>query len=361
MKLEPNAGGSPRPAPKERKKPLDQVAETSQELRSDVLVPLQSSVRLSGGLAVARPELQGVTHRSQVESTLGQQVSPGLTRGLGITGGALGGVVGVHRVLDGVRKQDAPQVISGAAEMTTSATALASAGVIGGAAVLGPVGSVLLATRGLQALEEVDRDKRLAGAGDMVTASTLAARFLQAPLALSLGLGGLATGVAVLRGLSSLEKPDLRSQTRGLGELTSALGLTLVATGLAVGPGVAVMLAGAALPLLRRTGLRKYLDPAVRELALRTAPLAKRVRQSEERIDRALAPVTIPVKEAVKAVTQPLRPPLEKLSQQCLSLAQQSLAAFSQTRLAGWMEQGLEKVQQGVSRIPGIQSPPEEG
>ena len=307
---------------------LQTLSKAAGELKKDVVDPLRSSLNLS---AVESKSLKDVSlqTRGQIESAAGKNLSPALkgwTQGLGVTGGALGGVAGLSDMVGGLRDGDAPKTLAGAADVAVSASALATLGMIGGAAVLGPASTVLLGMRGLQRAQKDDRATNLAATSDLLTAGMFCAKMLPITAAIPIGLGIVATAVGLFRGLNSLKKgveaqdPGLRA--KGTGETLTALGVTLVASGVAIAPGIALMLGGAALPLLQRLKTTKSLiAPVVDKAAQALYPMSV---HSEAVLDK-VSPHLKPVKNALargKQLVEPVTRPLSKAGDMAFQVAQ---------------------------------------
>lgn len=326
---------------------MQALGEAAGELKSDVVDPLRSSLTLTGVDAVDLKVTSGHT-RGQIESAARQTLSPtvqGWTHGLGVTGGALGGVAGLSDVVTGLKEGDAPKTFSGATDVAVSASALASLGLIGGAAVLGPASTVLIGMRGLQNTQKDGRAAHLSAATDLLTAGMFCAKLLPVTAALPMALGFGATAVGLVKGLHSLkegvEKNDVKLRAKGTGETLTAMGVALVSTGVAMGPGIALMLGGVALPLLQRLKFaRKYVDKAVNWTAQKLYPMSLR---SEAMLDR-VAPLTEPAQKVVekgKTIVAPVTQPLKELGRKAFHLAQKGVRWATGSWVATKLDEGV--------------------
>lgn len=312
-------------------KNLQSLSKAAGELKRDVVDPLRSTLNLSGAETVSFKEAPLQT-RGQIESAAGKNLSPALkgwTQGLGVTGGALGGVAGLNEMVHGLRDGDAPKTLAGAADVAVSASALATLGMIGGAAVLGPASAALVGLRGLQRAQKDDRSTNLAATSDLLTAGMFCAKMLPVVAAVPVGLGIAATTVGLFRGLNSLKKgvesQDAGLRAKGTGETLTALGVTMVASGVAVAPGIALMLGGVALPLLQRLKTTKrWVAPAVDWAAQKLYPMSVR---SEAVLD-TVSPHLKPVKNALgrgKELAAPITRPLSRIGDKAFQLAQKGV------------------------------------
>jgi hypothetical protein len=342
---------------------VQELGKMAGELKKELVDPLRSSLTLSAAESV---QLKGGSFqtRSQIESVASQSLSPGLkefTRSLGVTGGALGGVAGLNEVVTGLRDGDAPKALSGAADVAASASALASLGMIGGAAVLGPASTVLIGMRGLQRSQKDDRASHLSATTDLLTAGMFCAKMLPVTAAVPIGLGLMATTVGLFRGLHSLKKGvetnDQRLRTQGTGETLTALGVTLVSTGVAVAPGIGLMLGGLALPLLQRTRPgRKVVNKAVDWTAQKLYPMSF---HSEAFLDKA-APVLQPVQAAYrkgKTLAEPVTKPLKKLGEKAFQVAQEGTRWLMGSWVMNLVEKPVSQVNKVLSALKDV--PPE--
>lgn len=340
-------------ADKDQLKNLQSLGKAAGELKTDVVDPLRSSLNLSGVESTSLKDVPRQT-RGQIESAAGKNLSPALkgwTQGLGVTGGALGGVAGLNEMVSGFRDGDAPKTLAGATDVAVSASALASLGMIGGAAVLGPASTVLVGMRGLQRAQKDDRATNLAATSDLLTAGMFCAKMLPITAAVPVGLGIAATSVGLFRGLNSLKKgvetedPGLRA--KGTGETLTALGVTLVASGVAIAPGIALMLGGVALPLLRRLKTTKrWVAPAIDWTAQGLYPMSVR---SEAVLDKA-SPHLKPVKKALvrgKNLLEPVTRPLAKVGNTAFHLAQKG----SRWAMNSWVVRATEEGVGHLNRV----------
>ena len=333
-------------AGKAQTKNLQTLSKAAGELKKDVVDPLRSSLNLSAVESTALKDVRLQT-RSQIESAAGKNLSPALkgwTQGLGVTGGALGGVAGLNEMVDGLRDGDAPKTLSGATDVAVSASALATLGMIGGAAVLGPASTVLIGMRGLQRAQKDDRGTNLAATSDLLTAGMFGAKLLPVGAAVPVGLGIAATAVGLFRGLNSLKKgvetQDSSLRARGTGETLTALGVTLVASGVAIAPGIALMLGGVALPLLQRLKTTKrFVAPVVDRVAQGLYPMSIR---SEAILDK-VSPHLKPVKASLargKEILQPVARPLSKVGDFAFQLAQKGARWVTESWVVRATEEG---------------------
>lgn len=348
-------------AEKGQAKNLQSLGKAAGELKKDVVDPLRSSLNLSGAESTSLKDAPLQT-RGQIESAAGKNLSPALkgwTQGLGVTGGALGGVAGLNEVLTGLRDGDAPKTLAGATDVAVSASALASLGMIGGAAVLGPASTVLIGMRGLQRAQKDDRATNLAATSDLLTAGMFCAKMLPVAAAIPVGLGIAATAVGMFRGLNSLKKgvetqdPGLRA--KGTGETLTALGVTLVASGVAIAPGIALMLGGVALPLLRRLKTTKqWVAPAIDKTAQALYPMSVR---SEAVLDK-VSPHLKPVKKALnrgKELLEPVTRPLAKVGDMAFQLAQKGSRWVMDSWVVRFTEEGVGQLNKVL--LPTDESP----
>lgn len=328
-------------------KNMQVLSEAAGELKSDVIDPLRSSLSLTGADAV---DLKAATvhTRGQIESAARQTLTPsvqGWTHGLGVTGGALGGMAGLSDVVTGLKEGDAPKTFSGATDVAVSASALATLGMIGGAAVLGPASTLLVGMRGLQGAQKDGRSAHLSAATDLLTAGMFCAKMLPVTAALPVVLGISATAVGLFKGLHSvkdgMEKNDVKLKAKGVGETLTALGVALVSTGVAMGPGIGLMLGGVALPLLRRFKMtRGLVDKAVNWTAQKLYPLSVR---SEAVLDRA-APILDPVQKVVakeKKVAEPVTRPVKAMGKKAFHIAQKAVRWVSGSWVVGKVDETI--------------------
>lgn len=355
------AGSAKTKADKGQNKNLQSLSKAAGELKKDVVDPLRSSLNLSGAESTSLKDAPLQT-RGQIESAAGKNLSPALkgwTQRLGVTGGALGGVAGLNEMVTGLRDGDAPKTLAGATDVAVSASALASLGMIGGAAVLGPASTVLIGMRGLQRAQKDDRATNLAATSDLLTAGMFCAKMLPVAAAIPVGLGIAATAVGLFRGLNSLKKgvetqdPGLRA--KGTGETLTALGVTLVASGVAIAPGIALMLGGVALPLLRRLkATKRWVAPAIDKTAQALYPMSVR---SEAVLDKA-SPHLKPVKKAFargKELLEPVTRPLAKVGDMAFQLAQKGSRWVMDSWVVRFTEEGVGQLNKVL--LPTDESP----
>lgn len=313
---------------KRRLENLSKSGQASKEIRDELVRPLRTTVTLGPatlGPAESLERMRSATPTARgLESSAESTLPPGLrsvSRNLGLTGSILGGVAGLNEVVQGINSGDDKRLVAGATDMTVSASAMASMGVIGGGAALLPAGGILLGMRGLGNLENPDRGRRLSGLSDLVLSATMISRVLGGPVGVTLGLGITATSLGMVAGLNHLkqgqESGDARRKLRGLGSIMASAGVALVATGLGVVPGVGLALVGSTLPLLQRVKpLRKPINQAVEFGAKQLYPLAQGLDRGLNRLEEAGQPVTIKVKKGLskaKEISAPVTEPLQQL------------------------------------------------
>ncbi|MBS2035150.1 hypothetical protein JST97_09175 [bacterium] len=276
----------------------------AKELKDDVVEPLKKTIEVAGVTVVdpkawqsAVGSVDGVDHVSTTHLTSGLR---SVTTGLGAAGGALGGVVGVAQLVEGARQGKPRLMLSGATEVTMATATFAAMGLVPGGAALAPVGASLLGLRALQDVQSAKGGERLDGWRDLVTSASVSAALLHAPTGVVMGLGLGALGFNALRGLSRIqqgqeEKNPFRS-AQGHGALLSAMGVGLISSGLGVAPGVGLLVAGVALPLLQRW---KKTQPAVDRFTNWATPhlypLALKADRAEEAVQKRLKPLLEPV------------------------------------------------------------------
>ncbi|MHB2018329.1 MAG: hypothetical protein ACYCW6_15380 [Candidatus Xenobia bacterium] len=347
---------------RQRLQHLSALAADSGSLNDDVVTPLTSTLTY-GGAAIARSSTWQVPAGAaetptQISNLAQAHLSPamqGMTNGLGTTGSALSGVAGIKDLVVGVEKGDAGQTLSGAADVTTSAGALASAGLIGGALVLTPAGGVLTGLRGLHELRATDRSTRLSGASDLVSGGTLVSSVSEAPLALTLGLGLGATALGAIQGLHSIKQAhdtnNVAPAVTGTGKILAAAGIGLIATGVGLAPGLGLIVAGSALPLLR--------------LSHRARPAVDRIGKVSERllypaanqVDKGLdwtGRVTKPALHRIGGVASPVLAPLARLQDRAteavMKAARGPLDALASTPVAQAVDHAAGKFQTWLAR-----------
>ncbi len=331
-------------------KNIQALSEMAGSLKKEVVDPLRSTLTLSGGQSDSLKGASGTLQtRGQIEKAATETLSPslkGVTRGLGMTGGALGGVSGLNQVVQGFRDGDAPKAFSGATDVAVSASAMATLGMIGGAAVFGPASVVFIGMRGLHKSQINDRGSHLSATTDLLTAATFCTRLLPTPAAVPFAFGVAATGLGFLKGLNSLKKgvetDDARQRIQGTGEALTALGVALVGSGLAVGPGVAVILGGLALPLLQRISTaRPVVNAMVDWTAMKLYPLAVKTERALDHLSPVLTPIAKLAKRGrafAAPFTEPLTKPLVSLGKKAFLLGQKGARWASDT----WVVNALE-------------------
>lgn len=337
------------PAPAKKRSALPNLSAAVSEgkaLRDEVVEPLKKTLEVTG-VTVVDPQAwrSGVGGLEEVNNVTKTHLSSGLrgvTTSLGATGGALGGVYGVAEVMAGARQGDPKKMLSGATEITLATATLASIGLVPGAASLAPVGASLLGLRGLNDVHSGKDGERLSGWRDLVTSASVSAALLHAPTSLVAGLGIVALGFNALGGLSKIKKGheqnDPFKSAQGNGALLSAAGVGLIATGLGVAPGVGLLVAGAALPLLQRWDrTRAVVDKVTARLDPFFYPAAQRADKVEGAIQKVAQPLLDPVFGWSRAVwrCKPLQPArlATKWAGRTLAQATERMAG----RLDGWV------------------------
>ena len=294
---------------------LTNLAETESEgkaLRDDIVDPLRKTIEVTGVTATNptawRSAVGTVNPADTVDSLTQSHLSGGLrevTTGLGVTGSALGGVIGVAQIVKGAREGKPKLLLSGAAEITMATATLAAIGLVPGAASLAPVGASLLGLRAINDVRDGKSGERIDGWRDLITAATVSASLLNAPVAMVAGLGTAALGFNTLRGLSRIkegheENNGFRS-AQGTGALMSAMGIGLLTSGLAVAPGVGLIGVGLALPLLQQVRFSKN---AVEGLTKKADKVLYPVALKAEKVELAIQELAKPLLDPVFEKTQ---------------------------------------------------------
>ncbi|MFN8610968.1 MAG: hypothetical protein U0931_25730 [Vulcanimicrobiota bacterium] len=302
-----------------KEQPLGLGEKQAKELKDEVVEPLKKTIEVAGVTVVdpkawqsAVGSVDGVDHVATTHLTNGLRT---VTTGLGAAGGALGGVVGVAQIVEGARQGKPKLMLSGATEVTMATATFAALGLVPGGAALAPVGASLLGLRALQDVQSSKGGERLDGWRDLVTSASVSAALLHAPTGLVVGLGLGALGFNALRGLSRIkqgqeEKNPFRS-AQGHGALLSAMGVGLITSGLGVAPGVGLLVAGVALPLLQRwQKTRAAVDKFTARATPYVYPLAVRADRAEEAVQKRVKPVLQPVLGFTSQVwkSKPLQP-----------------------------------------------------
>lgn len=291
----------------------------AKKLKDEVVEPLKKTIEVAG-VTVVDPQawktavgsVDGVDHVASGHLTSGLR---GVTTGLGAAGGALGGVVGVAQIVEGARQGKPKLMLSGATEVTLATATFAAMGLVPGGTALAPVGASLLGLRAIQDVHSSKGGERLDGWRDLVTSASVSAALLHAPTAVVASLGVTALGFNALRGLSRIkqgkdEKDSFRS-AQGHGAFLSAAGVGLITTGLGVAPGVGLLVAGVALPLLQRW---KRTQPAVDKFTAwaspKLYPLAARAEKVEEEVQKRVQPMLEPAFQFSSRVwkSKPMQP-----------------------------------------------------
>ncbi|MBI3924777.1 MAG: hypothetical protein HY319_04490 [Armatimonadetes bacterium] len=326
-----------------------------------MLRPLRSSVTLAG---VAPP--------TPLPSTQIQLDKMNL--GLGVAGGALGGVVALNELAQGLRQRDEKRVMSAAADATVSAAILGALGLIGGARPLAGIGASLMGIRALQRLQKTDRPSQLGALSDLITGAICLTRVVQAPVAATVALALATTAVGVARGLhhihSGRTEADPRLRVRGTSELIASVGASLVATGLApfpanlgVIPGVGLLLGGVALPFLQRMpSMRGDINSLLDETERLLYPVAERSERVLDRVQARLEPVTGPLAQRIQEVFDPAHPvwgPInqarEKVTGQLMGWAQLGLDKLAETRIAELTDRAAGVIHEHLLPEPGTE------
>ena len=295
--------------------------------------------------------LKGVGNIPKAHLTPGWR---GVAGSLGVTGGALGGVFGVAEVLQGARHGDPRRMLSGATEITLATATLAAVGLVPGAAGLAPMGASLLGLRGLNTVHSGQEGERVGGWRDLVTSASAGAALLSAPVALVAGLGITALSLNALSGLSKIKKgyeqKDSFKSAQGHGAMLSALGVGFIATGLAVAPGVGLLVAGGAFPLLQRwQRTRGPVDTLTGRLDPLFYPAAGPAQKIESSVQKAVQPLLAPAFRWSSRVwrCKPMQP--VRLGSR---LAGRKLSRGSQ-RVALVLQQWVGRVRVAVKAPPG--------
>lgn len=272
-------------------------------LKDNVVEPLKKTVEVTG-VTVVHPEAWrgAVGNLEAVDDVAKSNLTHGLrsvTNGLGAAGGALGGVVGMAQIVEGARQGKPKLILSGATEVTLATATFAAMGLVPGGAALAPVGASLLGLRAIQDVHSSKGGARLDGWRDLVTSASVSAALLHAPAAVVATLGLTALGFNVLRGLSRIkqgedEKDSFRA-AKGHGALLSAAGVGLITTGLGVAPGVGMLVAGVALPLLQRwERTQGTVDKFTAWASPKLYPLAAQAEKAEEAVQKRVKPFLEP-------------------------------------------------------------------
>jgi hypothetical protein len=284
--------------------------------------------------------------------------------GLGIAGGAVGGFSGVSQMLWGVKKGDPRGVMNGAANVTVAASTLAALGVVGGAALMAPLGTVLLASRGLHSLNAQKRADRLNGYGDLATAGAIASKVMHGPLGLTFGFGFAAIGIDLCKGLNDLknarEKHDPTLRIRGTGGVLSSIGVGMVAAGVGLAPGLGLILVGVTLPLLERVPvLRPAIDRTAQAADWLLYPVAHGTDRAAHYAMRRLDPLLKPLGRAMRSVRQtlpPLTSPIEKRVGQAvhgtLGVAQKGLHWIESRRWFQRLDTAVQRLNERLLPAP---------
>ena len=287
-------------------------------LRDELVEPLKKTIEVAGVTVVNPQAWRGAVGLDGVDHVTSGQLTSSLrnvTTSLGAAGGALGGVVGMAQIVEGARQGKPKMMLSGATEVTLATATFAAMGLVPGGASLVPVGASLLGMRALQDMNSAKGGERLDGWRDLVTSASVSAALLHAPTAVVAGLGLTALGFNTLRGLSRIkqgkEENDAFRSAQGYGALLSAAGVGLIASGLGLAPGVGLLMAGVAMPLLQRW---KKTQPTVDKLTTWATPhlypLAEKAEKVEERVQKVVKPVLEPAFQFSSKVwrSKPLQP-----------------------------------------------------
>lgn len=303
------------------KPPLQSVLreKEAKKLKDEVVEPLKKTIEVAGVTVVDPQAWRGAVGRvDAVDHVATGHLTSGLrtvTTGLGAAGGALGGVVGMAQMVEGARQGKPKLILSGATEVTLATATFAAMGLVPGGAALAPVGASLLGLRAIQDVHSSKGGERLDGWRDLVTSASVSAALLHAPTAVVASLGVTALGFNALRGLSRIkqgqdEKDSFRS-SQGHGALLSAAGVGLITTGLGVAPGVGLLVAGVALPLLQRwEKTRPAVDKFTAWASPKLYPLAARAEKVEESLQERVKPVLEPAFQFSSRVwkSKPMQP-----------------------------------------------------
>ena len=291
----------------------------AKKLKDEVVEPLKKTIEVAG-VTVVDPQawktavgsVDAVDHVASAHLTSGLR---SVTTGLGAAGGALGGVVGVAQIVEGARQGKPKLMLSGATEVTMATATFAAMGLVPGGAALAPVGASLLGLRAIQDVHSSKGGERLDGWRDLVTSASVSAALLHAPTALVASLGVTALGFNALRGLSRIkhgqDENDPFRSAQGHGAFLSAAGVGLITTGLGVAPGVGLLVAGVALPLLQRwKKTRPAVDKFTAWASPKLYPLAARAEKVEEAVQKRVQPVLEPAFQFSSRVwkSKPMQP-----------------------------------------------------
>lgn len=332
-----------------RPKPILREKE-ARKLKDELVEPLKKTIEVAG-VTVVHPEAwRGAVGSLEAvdEVAKGSHLTSGLrsvTTGLGAAGGALGGVVGVAQMVEGARQGKPKLMLSGATEVTLATATFAAMGLVPGGAALAPVGASLLGLRAIQDVHSAKGGARLDGWRDLVTSASVSAALLHAPTALVASLGLTALGFNALRGLSRIkqgqDEGDPFRAAKGHGALLSAAGVGLITSGLGVAPGVGMLVAGVALPLLQRW---KRTQPAVDRFGAwaspKLYPLAARAEKAEEAVQKRVKPFLEPAVRFSSQVwkSKPLQPVRLASRWSGRQVTQMSNA------LGGWLNQAKQTI-----------------
>lgn len=339
------------------------LAEQADTFSSDVVAPLNTP-----GAAVDAATANADLTQAIASSTPLEAVTPtslpheikDLANGLGVTGSAVGSVAGIAQVVQGLRAGDSKSVVAGAAEVTAAAASLAMAGVIGGAPVLAPASGMLLGMRAMNRLKTKDREARLNGAADLVSAAAVVTRLSsQTPLAASVSLGGLAAVLGGLRGLESVHQAHAQNKrallVRGVGELITTAGVVGLTAGIGLVPGLGLIMGGALLPQLRRLQpMRRAIDAAVDTADRALYPAARVADRAWKNMYATISPAVRRVERRLRRASRPFQPLLQTLRtakgyarETFMGVAGQGVEKLSGTRFA----RGLDRMSGAVGRL----------
>ncbi|MBX3167376.1 MAG: hypothetical protein KF760_08185 [Candidatus Eremiobacteraeota bacterium] len=331
-----------------RPKPILREKE-AKKLKDDVVEPLKKTIEVAG-VTVVRPEAWrgAVGSIKAVDQVASHHLTTGLrnvTAGLGAAGGALGGVVGVAQIVEGARQGKPKLMLSGATEVTLATATFAAMGLVSGGAALAPVGAGLLGLRGVQQVHSSTGAARLEGWRDLITSASVSAALLHAPTAVVASLGVTALGFNAIRGLSRIkqgqDEQDPFRAAKGHGALLSAAGVGLITTGLGVAPGVGLLVAGAALPLLQRwKRTQSAVDKFTAWASPKLYPMAARAEKAEEAVQKRVKPLIEPALQFSSRVwkSKPMQP--VRLASRWTG---RRMTHLSNT-LGGWLNQAKETI-----------------
>ena len=298
------------------------MAAKSQEARDEVISPLKDTFQMAGSGLVGDTSVRAAADNLQSSYETGEAPIPasmqGMMTGLGMTGAALTGVVGVTQIVEGAKQNKVPMMLSGAAELTTSAVSLTS--LIPGAGSLAPLGAALIGLHGMGETSSTDRSRQLGGMQDSMAAATFLSHVLAVPTVLTLGLGSATSMAGCLRGLHEIKEAhdtgDVGLRARGLSNMATAVGVGLIATGVGVAPGIALALTGLATPLLRHfKTLQPTVDKVTGEADKMLYPVAQRTEAALDKAEAWAKPLLDPVTHKLdQVVKSPLLQPVEHLA-----------------------------------------------